>query len=314
MSFVKAIYSKRNLSVLDVGADRVAVLVGEKRPEGTFRVQGAGIAESQGIENGEIVHLGDAVESAAEAIQKAEKSSGIKIRTLYFNYDDPKIESVRSRGSKLLQGEGEIQASDIEEACETAERLASSFEKKIIYSKPIGFIIDERDPVLNPVGVFGRKLDVLVHLIQADSQSCELWHRLVERAGIRKGRLVFSAWSTAYGIIPKPDRAKKRLVVDLGGDFSNFFIFANDRVVEYEFFLTKLLNRGQLAQKIVSTMKGFLDRHKDSEQVLVTGDLSEGREMMDRLKAESPVPLHTASPLGVDKLQSPGFSSLVGLL
>ncbi len=311
MSFVRRIYSKPSLSALDFGADRVVVLIGEKKQDGTFQILGAGESEARGVKNGEIVHLGDAVESAVEAIRQAETAAGIKIQTLYVNYDAPGVESVKSRGSKILRGEGEIQALDIQEVCETAERLAAHFEKKTIYAKPVHFIIDDRDPVSNPVGVFGRKLEALVHLVQASSVRCEAWQRLIERCGVKKGTLVFSAWSTAYGILPKTDRDRKRLVVDLGRDLASFFIFAQNRIMEYDCFLTEGEKPG--APRILNAAGKLLDKHPDSEQILVTGELSKDEPLIQCLKG-LPKPFYLSGPVGVEKLRSPECSSLAGLL
>ncbi len=303
MSFVRRIYSKQSLSVLDFGPERVAVLIGEKKPDGTFHILGAGDSEARGVKDGEIVHLGDAVESAVQAIRTAEKAGGIKIRTLYINYDDPNVKSVKSRGSKILKGEGEIQGSDIQEACETAERLAAHFEKKPVYSKAISFLIDDRDLVSNPAGVFGRKLEALVHLVQASSVSVEKWLRFIERCGVKKGTLVFSAWSAAYSVLPKADREKKRLIVNMGRDFSQVFIFAQDRIMDYQCLSMKNKNLAERGTYLLKGVKELLDKHPDSEQVLATGDFSKNEQAVLGLK-ELSVPFHPSGEA----------SSLLGLL
>jgi len=313
VSFVRRIYSKPLLSALDFGPERVAVLIGEKKPDGTFHILGAGDSEARGVKDGEIVHLGDAVESAVEAVRAAEKAGGIKVQTLYINYDDPKVESVKSRGSKILKGEGEIQGSDIQEACEMAERLAARFEKKAVYSKAISFLIDDRDTVSNPSGVFGRKLEALVHLIQASSAGVEKWQRFIERCNVKKGSLVFSAWSTAYGLLPKADRERKRLIVNLGRDFSKIFIFAQDRIMDYQCLSMKNKNLGERGAHLLKEVKELLDKHPDSEQVLATGDFSKNEQGIQCLK-ELSIPFCPSGPLGVDTLTSPESSSLAGLL
>ncbi len=313
MSFVRRIYSKPSLSALDFGPERVAVLIGEKKSDGTFHILGAGDSEARGVKDGEIVHLGDAVESAVQAIRTAEKAGGIKIQTLYINYNDPNVESVKSRGSKILKGEGEIRGSDIQEACETAERLAARFEKKAVYSKAISFLIDDRDMVSNPAGVFGRKLEALVHLVQASSASLEKWQRFIERCDVKKGALVFSAWSTAYGVLPKTDRERKRLIVNMGRDFSTIFIFAQNRIMEYQCLSMKNKNLGERGAHLLKGANELLDKHPDSEQVLATGDFSKNESVIQCLK-ELPTPFYQSGPLGVDKLTSPEASSLVGLL
>ncbi len=305
---------KKALSVLDFGSETVAVLVGEKKEDGTFHILGAGDAPARGVENGEITNLGDAVESVVEAARKAERCSGVRVETVYYNFDDARIQSVRSKGSKQLAGEGEIRAQDVECARQTAERLVSHFEKVIVYSKEIGFLIDDRDVVDNPVGVFGRKLEVTMHILQARSEYCEAWQKLIKRANLGNGVRVFSCWSTAYGILPREDRKRKRLILDLGKDHLNFFIFENNVVSDGRFYLNNKFSLAQIGERASAALAELTAKWPDVKEVLVTGDLAQDEKMIQALKETISVPVRLGSPLWVPKLTASKYASIVGLL
>ena len=314
MNLVKKIYTKGVLAALDFGAESAVVLIAEKKEKGNFQIIGAGDAVSQGVSRGEVTNPGDATESIVEALKKAERSSGARVEKIYYNIDDVQMQSMLSRGSRFLSGEGEIQAADIEEAQKTAERLVGDFEKSILYSRDIQFVIDDRDQVVNPVGVFGKKLDVFFHVLQARSSQCESWQKLMRRSQISKSTAIPSAWSTAYGLLPKEDRVIKRLILDLGKDVCNIFIFENHRITGYKIKPGFVNNLSQGAESIREVTKEFFLSNSDIQEILITGDLAQNLEITENLKFSLEIPVRVAVPQGIAKLNFPKYASAVGLL
>jgi len=302
------------LSVLDFGPDKVIALIGAQKDEGAFDILGAGDARARGVEGGEITHLGDAVESVVEALRKAERAARFKVKKIVFNFDDAQMESVYSRASKTLAGEGEIERSDVEEVCGLAERLVARFERGTVYAKPIDFLIDDRDVVENPVGVFGRKLGVTAHLLQARSACLEAWQKLLDRAHVERGVPVLSAWSTAYGVLPREDRKRRRLIADAGSDFMNFFIFENNRITRYRALLNTKAEMKEWPARALAVCRELMEGGSEVEEVLVTGDLAEEERCAKVFGEVFGARFRVASPLGISKLSGPRFSSAAGLL
>jgi len=314
MNFVKKIYAKNILTVLDCGALSTIALVAEKKSNGLFYVIGAGDAVTQGVRNGEIIHSGDAAESVVEALGKAERSSGIKVEKLYYNFDDLEMQSVFSRGSRFLNGEGEIHVSDIVSAQKVAERLAGDFEKNIVYARPIKFIIDDRDEVINPVGVFGKKLDVLVHILQSRSSHSDAWHRLMQRAQIFRSTPILSAWSTAYGLLPKNDRMARRLIMDLGQDLLNAFVFADGQINQYKVKSGCGKDALLFGDQVRALIHEFLSLDPCISEILLTGDCAQDQAVLNQLEGRVPIAFRAALPYGISKLLDPRAASVAGLL
>ena len=299
---------------MDFGSEKTRVLVGVRENDRSFRILGAGESPSMGIREGEIAHLGDAVESVMAAVEKAEDSAGLAVNTLYYNFDDAQIQSIRACGSETIKGEGEIRASDIRQAAETAQRLVGDYQKSIVYAREINFLIDDRDVVTQPLGVFGRKLEIRLHMLMARAEHCEAWRKLVERAGIDRGVPVISAWSAAYAIVPSQDRRRKRLILDAGRDFLNIFIFGNNMISDHRVLLTKKADFPEAAGEWAAVVKEWLRRETGLEEMLVTGDLADDEGLVGRLQPAASLPVRRASPSGVAELGQPSYASLVGLL
>jgi len=305
--------SQKPFTVLDFGRDVVLALTVERAPGG-LRLLGGGEAAPRGVKEGRVEHLGDAVEAVVEVLKKAEQNSGARAETVYFNFDDPGMESAHPAASKTLKGEGEISAEDVRDAAETAERQISHFERRIVYARETGFLIDDKDAVADPVGVFGRKLDVFTHVLSAPPERWEAWQKVFERALVPKAIPVLSAWSTAYGVFPEGDRDTKRLVLDLGRDLLNIFLYRNNMITEYKVVPVAGKDVPAAVELAVSAASALLKRDPEVIEAVVTGDWAADKVFISHLHEALPVPLRTVSPAGYPKLEHPRYASAVGLL
>lgn len=300
------------VTALDFGPEKTTAVIAQRRQGQEFRVLGAGEAPSEGVKAGCVSHMGDVVESVYAALTAAERAAGVKAGRVYYNFDDPSIEILKTKGSKPLRGEGEIRPADTQDAREIAERLAGHFEKRIVYSKPTSYIIDDKDPVSDPVGVFGSKLEVEMRIFLASSSQIDQWQRVLRRAQVSASTPVLSAISTAMGIIPYEDRTPKRLVADIGGDFLNIFTFRNRMVGSYRILeVGRPEEAKRVAAKLVSELN---EADPGAEQVLVTGDLSQDDAFLASIREAVTVPVHPAAPYGIPRLEIPRYAALAGLV
>ena len=290
-------------------------MIGENK-NGRLRVLGVGQAPSRGVRQGKVIHIGDAVESLVAAIKEAESAAGISVGTLYYNFADPDLRSLVSRGSKTLKGEGQIKASDLRDVRLIAERLVGHFERNIIYSREAGYTIDDRDFVANPLGIFGRKLEVETRILTASSALCDAWQKIMSRALVKKAVPVVSLWSTAYGILPKEDRVRARLIVDQGRDFLNIFVFGNNMIYDHRAVWP---DPGAPAQErkpafLIQAVKEFLAGTPVFEQILVAGERSANSEILALLRESFNLPVSEASSQTISGSQGLIPSGLGGLL
>ncbi len=313
MNFIKKLISRRVLSVLDFGAQTVTVLCVEKRDDGSVRVLGGGEAPSRGVGPEGIVLLGDAVESVVDAVAKAQRSAGVRIDTLYFNLEDILLQGSASCGSACLVGEGEINSRAVNEARQMAERRVANFYERIVYAVDTGYLIDQKDPVENPVGVFGQQLDVSVYFLLARAELCDAWKKIMERAGLAKSVPVVSAWSTAYGVLPKGDRRRRRVIVDFGDDLTTTLVFKNGGIQGLRIRATAA-DRSEAGKNLAADVKELMASPEATEQILVAGDRASDEEALKRIKENFSAPVFVAAAVGIPKFDQPRLASLVGLV
>lgn len=303
------------LAALDFGEETVSVLVAEQK-EGRHRVLSLGETPARGIRGGRVENVGDAAECIAASVRSAEENSGVLIRSLYYNFFDPDLESVVSRGSKILKGEGQIRDSDLKEVRQIAERTVGHFEKSIVYARESGYTIDDRDFLINPLGIFGRKIDVEMRILLAVSAHCDAWQRITARAGIQRAVPVAASWSAAYGTLPREDRRRPRLLVVVDRDHLNIFIFGNNMITDHRVLA---FEPGQSApekqaQAFEAVREWATSDRMTFDQILLTGhpflNVQSLREWQERLGKQ----VTQAGPTAVAGLEDPRRTKLVGLL
>lgn len=304
---------KRTVTVLDYGPQITTALVGGWTSKGSLEVLGGGECQSQGIHRGRIVNLADAAETVLVSLRKAERSTGHKAGTVYYNFDDPEIESVYSWGSKVLRGEGEVTASDIEEANASARRLLERYESRILYSKEIRFIVDDRDELSSALGIFGKKLDVLLHALRVRSEVYESWKKIFRRCYISKAVPVLSSLSTAYGVVDRSQMAAPRIILDLGSDYLNIFIFKNETICELKSTHTPD-KKEDVENFIIDACRSLIEKYKeDGPDLWATNLLSENEAFLESLSRRLERKIIPRAPQRLDKLAEPKYAALVGL-
>ena len=299
---------------VDFGEENVTALAAETRSGGEFRLLGHSQTPAQGSKGGEIVNTGDVTECLVKALRDVENSCGLKCEGVFFNFDDRALESCFPAGSKTLSGEGQIRPEDVEEAVAASLRLVSHFEKSIVYSHKIGFLIDGKDMVMDPLGVFGRQLDVRSHVLLARTQRIEKWKKVMERAGLKYNFPVLSILSSAHGVLGREERLEKRIVCDLGIDILNAVLFEHESLREYAGQMTGAMSSKEVAGWVCQAYKNFLGNEPGVCELILTGDLAEKEALTQHIQNTLSVSCRVASPTGLPPFDRPKDASAVGLL
>ncbi len=213
---------------IDLGTTKVAVIVAEIDENGKEIIVGLGQSESKGMKKGNLVNMNEATESVANAIQEAEKMIGDKIKAGFVGISGNHIESRIGRGVVSVYKPGsEITAADKERVIEMAKQINLQADREIIHVIPVEFIVDEQEGLSNPVGMFGQRLEVVVHLVTGLVNSAKNLYRAVERAGVSVIDLVLQPLASAFAVLTDDEKDLGVALVDIGGGTSDIAIFKN---------------------------------------------------------------------------------------
>ncbi len=304
----------RKIWALDFGAEVTTVVVAEEKSRREFKLLAKAQSPTRGFQDSLVISVGDVVESVFEAVRSAEEMCGFKCDRLNYNYDDSGIETARPVGSKALVGEGQISRADIADAQHIALRTIGHFEKSPVFMNPTTYLMDGKDAVANPLGVFGHELEVRLFILLGRAFHLQRMKRVLERAGIAKTHFVVTALSAAYGVLDEADLKKRSLVWDVGRDQVQAAVIHQGILHDFSIFSSRDLSIGDIAKRISTQSREIMHRTPFIEAIDLTGDLAEKEVLLSTLSDHALLPVSVRSASLPAQLTRPQDASLAGLI
>lgn len=211
---------------LDLGTTKVAAVIAELDETLEPRIVGVGLTPSRGMRRGTVVNLEQTVESIKRAVGEAERMAGCKVDSCYVGIAGSHITSMNCRGVVAVEKAGsEITPKDKARVIEQAKTIGLPLDREIIHVIPIEFIVDDQPGIRDPVGMFGKRLEVEVHIVTGAVTSAQNIYRSIERSGLRVKDLVLQPLASAYAVLEADEKELGVLLIDIGGGTTDMAIF-----------------------------------------------------------------------------------------
>ncbi|MCZ7558072.1 MAG: cell division protein FtsA [Bacteroidia bacterium] len=218
---------------LDIGTTKICVLIAGKDADGRINVFGIGKAENEGMARGTVTNIDKTVRAIQEAVQQAERQSGIKVRAVNVGIAGDHIQSFQSRGVIAISNpENEIGRKDVERLLQDTKRVALPSDRRIIHVIPQEFIVDGQDGIYDPVGMAGVRMEANVHIITGGITPVQNIYKCIERAGLEVNDLVLEPLASAYSVMSEEEKEVGIVLVDIGGGTTDIAIF-EDRTIRH---------------------------------------------------------------------------------
>jgi len=208
---------------LDIGTDRIRVLVAEYDSDGKLLVSGWGESHSEGIRRGVVVNIEAARETVLRAIEAAEQEAGRTVTELLVTLGGPSVNSLNSRGVVPVSGKNrEIGKADVERVLEAARAVAIPMDRDILHILPQEYIIDDQRGVRNPIDMIGIRLEAEVHIVTASVSVIKNMEKAIERAGYKIRDVVLGTLATARSLLSDEEKEMGVLLVDVGTSSTDY--------------------------------------------------------------------------------------------
>ena len=179
-----------HIAGLDIGTSRVTCIIGEPGDGGLVSIIGIGEAEARGLRKGVVVDPVAAVESITQAVEEAERMSGVEAEEVAINLSGSHIMSFNGQAIVAVSGrereiphdnghnghnghgrrshygnsapltvagrDREITQDDVRRAIESASAIQLPAGREIVDRLPQEFIVDDQDGINDPVGISAR--------------------------------------------------------------------------------------------------------------------------------------------------------------
>jgi len=216
------------LVAIDVGTTKVCVLIGEVAARGGVDVIGIGQAPSDGLRKGVVIDIDRTVQAVANAVDAAERLSGLKVRSAFVGISGSHINSLNSRGMVAVRHD--VDRGDTVRAIEAARAVSIPNTREILHVIPRGYVVDGQEGVRDPIGMAAVRLEVETHIVTASSTSVQNLTKCIQRAGVEIDELVLGPLATAEATLGDEDRELGVVLADIGGDTTDIAIFQDGSI------------------------------------------------------------------------------------
>src|SRR5216117_427947 len=216
------------LVAIDIGTTKVCVLIGEVAERGGVDVIGIGQAPSDGLRKGVVIDIDRTVQSVTNAVDAAERLSGLKVRSAFVGISGSHINSQNSRGMVAVRHD--VDRGDTVRAIEAARAVSIPNTREILHVIPRGYVVDGQEGVRDAIGMAAVRLEVETHIVTASSTSVQNLTKCVQRAGVEIDELVLAPLATAEATLNDEDRELGVCLADIGGDTTDIAIFQDGSI------------------------------------------------------------------------------------
>ncbi|MDO8686852.1 MAG: cell division protein FtsA [Candidatus Berkelbacteria bacterium] len=229
----------RNISVgIDVGSSTTRVVVGEFfKGEKNPKIIGVGESETEGLRNGYVVDISEAVISVKNAVSMAEKSSGIKIKRAFISVGGISLRGESSSGSTIIsKADGEVTTLDINKALGDCEENLNLNNKKIIQVFHISSRLDGKEVLGRLEGMRGTKLEVKAFFVTYSIQHLEDLIEMVAQAGVETIDIIASPIALSQIALSEKQKIVGVALVNIGQQTTSLSVFENGLPISIQTF------------------------------------------------------------------------------
>ncbi|HEX5430046.1 MAG TPA: cell division protein FtsA [Patescibacteria group bacterium] len=218
---------------LDVGSSTIRCIIGKQESElGSPSIIGVGEAPSSGIRRGVIVDIDEAVSAISEALEKAERMTGLTIDHAVVSVGGAQITSQESHGVVAIsRADGEITEGDVVRVVDASQAISIPPNREILHVIPKTFTVDGQSGIKDPVGMSGIRLEVDCQIIQASVPFIKNLTKCILQAGLEIDDLVLAPLAAATAVLTKKQKELGVAVIDLGGGTTGLVVFEEGELV-----------------------------------------------------------------------------------
>lgn len=224
-----AVFTPNTIASIDIGTTKISVLIAQQLDKGRIELLGVGRAPSHGLRKGVVVDVADTIRSIKSAVQEAELMAGIKIEAAYIGISGGHINAVNSHGMIPIK-QGQVRAHDIKQAIEVARAIPIPEGEHVLHVLPQYFILDDQEPVHDPLHLHGVRLQAYVHIITGNVACVRNLIMCCESAGIRVHDIVLEQLASAHAVLCHDEKELGVAMIDIGGGTADVALYQQNTI------------------------------------------------------------------------------------
>ncbi len=210
--------------------------------------------KTAGFKNGVLVDLSELAECVHLTLAGLMGKTGIKLKDIQLGVGGEMIQKQYSTAviPLLERGSKVISLNDIRKVKDQAKILGASIEEDVLHSFPQYYKVDDVKAALNPVGLYGRKIEINTLLLLVKHIQLQNLVKAVNQAGFDVANIFYTSYSSAQACLSEYHRRQGCVLVDIGSLLTDILIF-------HDGFLKYVVNIPLGAEHLTQSIANRLD-------------------------------------------------------
>jgi len=213
---------------LDIGSSWVRAVVATISVDGSIMVDSICERPSEGVRNGTIVNIEQALKAITSVITEAELQAGVTAQNLLVGVGGDHIEGMQSQGVVGINAKDqEIKREDIFRSLEVARAFEMPVDREILHTLVQDFRVDGRGGIKDPIDMLGHRLESRVLVVTASASITQNIRKAIQRGGYQVQRLFSQQLADAEAVLSVEEKEMGTILINLGGGTTNMIAYAD---------------------------------------------------------------------------------------
>lgn len=213
---------------LEIGTSKICVVAGEINAANNLNIIGVGQARSRGVRKGEIADAAAAEEDVRNAIVEAEQMANVEIRSVYLGITGNHIRGFNNHGvHPVASADREIMQEDVQDVIKNAKAINLPADHTVVHAIRQHFQVEDQYGILNPVGMYGARVEVDVHVVHGHVNRLKNSMAVVKSLQLDVDEIVFTGLASALALLTSEQKELGCLVIDMGGGTTEYCVYCD---------------------------------------------------------------------------------------
>jgi len=217
------------LASIDIGTDKIAILVAEKEDDERLRIIGHNICPSDGVRRGSISSIDPLSSVISKIVNQTQKNFDLEIGLVRVNLSDIHLTCIDGYGKVPIREV--VTLDDVDKVLETASAIPTPTNKEKLHTIKKKFIIDEDHIVDNPESMEGEVLESKVHIVTVSSASVRNIENCLKKCDLMVDKIVLDPIANSEAILTQEDKDGGVCLIDFGAGVTSYSVFQEEGIV-----------------------------------------------------------------------------------
>ena len=217
------------IASIDIGTDKIAVLVAEKEDNDKLRIIGHNISPSDGVRKGSISAIDPLSRAISKALDQTHKSFKLEIGLVRVNLSDTHLTCIDGYGRHPITEF--VTADDVDKVLASASAIPTPTNKEKLHTIKKKFIIDEKLIVDNPKGMEAEVLESKVHIVTVSSASVRNIENCLKKCDLMVDRIILDPIANSEAILTQEEKDGGVCLIDFGAGVTSYSVFQEEGIV-----------------------------------------------------------------------------------